>query len=142
MLSIAVINGPNLNTLGTRQPEIYGTTTLAEIEKNLVDTYKEKASFSFFQSNDEGALIDYIQKLKVDAIVINPGALSHTSIAIRDAIAASNLPIVEVHISNIFKREPFRHHSYVSGVALGLICGLGTEGYSLAVRALLQKYKR
>ncbi len=139
MITIAIINGPNLNTLGTRQPEIYGTTTLQEIEKDLLTEF-EKTRLSFFQSNHEGALIDHIQSLKnVDAIVINPGALTHTSIALRDALAASALPVVEVHVSNILRREPFRHHSFISGVALGMICGLGTEGYALAVRGLMAR---
>ncbi len=138
MPKIAIINGPNLNTLGKRQPEIYGTTTLAQIERNLVEEFKE-LSFSFFQSNHEGALIDHIQSLESDAIIINPGALTHTSIALRDALAACSMPIIEVHISNIFRREPFRHHSFISAVAQGLICGLGTDGYALAVRSVLSK---
>lgn len=141
MMHIALINGPNLNTLGTRQPEIYGTTTLAQIEEQLKKEFSKNVTFIFYQSNHEGALIDFIQGLKnVDGIVINPGALTHTSIALRDALAASTFPVIEVHISNILKRESFRHHSYVSGIATGLICGMGTLGYALAVRAFLSNF--
>lgn len=143
MLHIALINGPNLNTLGTRQPEIYGTTTLLQIEEELKKEFSKNVTFTFYQSNHEGALIDFIQGLKnIDGIVINPGALTHTSIALRDALAASTLPVIEVHISNILKREPFRHHSYVSGIAMGLICGMGTVGYALAVRGFLDKFSQ
>lgn len=141
MMHIALINGPNLNTLGTRQPEIYGTTTLAQIEEQLKKEFSKNVTFIFYQSNHEGALIDFIQGLKnVDGIVINPGAFTHTSIALRDALAASTFPVIEVHISNILKRESFRHHSYVSGIATGLICGMGTLGYALAVRAFLSNF--
>lgn len=140
-MHIALINGPNLNTLGTRQPEIYGTTTLAQIEEQLKKEFSKNVTFIFYQSNHEGALIDFIQGLKnVDGIVINPGAFTHTSIALRDALAASTFPVIEVHISNILKRESFRHHSYVSGIATGLICGMGTLGYALAVRAFLSNF--
>ncbi len=143
MLHIALINGPNLNTLGTRQPEIYGTTTLLQIEEELKKEFSKNVTFTFYQSNHEGALIDFIQGLKnIDGIVINPGAPTHTSIALRDALAASTLPVIEVHISNILKREPFRHHSYVSGIAMGLICGMGTVGYALAVRGFLDKFSQ
>jgi 3-dehydroquinate dehydratase-2 len=140
MITIAIINGPNLNTLGTRQPKIYGTTTLLEVEKNLHAEFAKTASLSFFQSNHEGALIDHLQSLKnFDAIVINPGALTHTSVALRDALVATELPVIEVHVSNILGREPFRHHSFISSIALGIICGLGTGGYALAVRGLVER---
>lgn len=139
MQTISLLNGPNLNLLGVRKPEIYGTTTLAQI----VASVEEKAQalgfkLNSFQSNHEGALVDAIQKAGSDSvgIVINPAAYSHTSIAIRDALEASNLPVVEVHISNIHRREEFRHHSYVSEVAKGVIVGCGAHGYVLAIEAL------
>ncbi len=139
---ILILNGPNLNMLGTREPETYGSQTLGEIEHLC----KDKATslgldVEFLQSNSEGELVDYIQgaKEKFDGIIINPAAYSHTSIAIRDALISVELPIIEVHISNIFKREEFRHHSYVSAVANGIICGLGTKGYLLALEALIEQ---
>jgi 3-dehydroquinate dehydratase-2 len=142
-MKILVLNGPNLNLLGTREPAVYGATTLPEVEAQLVALAKAKdAQISCFQSNHEGALIDRIHQARlesVDAIVINPGGLTHTSVALRDALSGVAIPFVEVHISNIHKREAFRHHSYLSDVAIGVICGLGIEGYSAALRFLLTR---
>ncbi|HJV75558.1 MAG TPA: type II 3-dehydroquinate dehydratase [Noviherbaspirillum sp.] len=141
--NILLVNGPNLNMLGTREPEVYGSTKLADIEQAAVaQANAAGARLSCFQSNHEGALIDRIQAAKtdgVDAIVINPGGLTHTSIALRDALAAVAIPFVEVHISNIHQREAFRHHSYLSGIAVGVICGLGIEGYPAAIEFALKK---
>ena len=136
---IYVLNGPTLNMLGTREPEIYGTQTLADIEKMTAERATALGhSIDFRQSNSEGQLVDWIleARTKASGIVLNGAAYTHTSVAIMDAISASELPVVEVHISNIFKREEFRHHSYVSPVSLGVICGLGPIGYVLAVEAL------
>lgn len=134
---LLLLNGPNLNLLGTREPAVYGTTTLADIESAARDQAQALgATLRAFQSNHEGALIDRIHAARsegVDAIVINPGGLTHTSVALRDALAAVEIPFVEVHISNIHRREPFRHHSFLSDIALGVICGLGTEGYRFAI---------
>lgn len=137
-IKISVINGPNLNLLGTRRPEVYGRDTLADIEKAVVAAaLQHGAEIDFFQSNHEGEIIDRIHLAATQsrAIVINAGAYSHTSIAIRDALEAAALPVIEVHLSNIFRREPYRHHTYVSEVARGVICGLGMQGYVLAVAA-------
>ncbi len=142
MKTLAILNGPNLDRLGLREPEIYGHTTLAGLEGQLRAAFDGQANLEFFQSNHEGALIDRIAKLadaKIDGIVINPGAFTHTSVALRDALAGSNLPAIEVHISNIYKREAFRHNSLTAPVCLGVITGLGLEGYSAAIRALLQR---
>jgi 3-dehydroquinate dehydratase-2 len=139
---VLVLNGPNLNMLGTREPETYGSQTLADIEELATDEGKALGlEVTCRQSNIEGELVTWIQQAlgRYDAIVINPGAYSHTSIAIHDAFRAVSLPVVEVHLSNIYTREPFRHHSYVSPVALGVICGLGATGYKLALRALAEK---
>jgi 3-dehydroquinate dehydratase-2 len=136
---ILVLNGPNLNLLGTREPEIYGTETLADIERQSRVRAKELGlTIEFRQSNTEGELVDWIQEARngTAGIVINAGAYTHTSIAILDALQASGLPIVEVHLSNIFRRESFRHHSYVSLAATGLVCGFGGLGYSLALEAI------
>ena len=134
---LLLLNGPNLNLLGTREPAVYGTTTLADIEEAAVAQANEAgATLEYFQSNHEGALIDRIHAARtegVDFIVINPGGLTHTSVALRDAFASVAIPFVEVHISNIHQRESFRHHSYLSGIARGVICGLGADGYRFAI---------
>ena len=134
---LLLINGPNLNLLGTREPEIYGATTLADVEKLALAAANDAgAAVICFQSNHEGALIDRIHAARtegVDAIVINPGGLTHTSVALRDALAGVALPFIEVHISNVHQREAFRHHSYLSAIARGVICGLGVEGYRVAI---------
>lgn len=134
---LLLLNGPNLNLLGTREPAVYGTTTLADIEKAAVAQAGEAgATLDHFQSNHEGALIDRIHAARsegVDFIVINPGGLTHTSVALRDAFASVAIPFVEVHISNVHQRESFRHHSYLSGIARGVICGLGVDGYRFAI---------
>ena len=137
--TILVLNGPNLNLLGVREPEIYGRDTLAEIEEACLERAGElEMKLDFRQTNHEGELVTWIQEARGTAagIVINAASLSHTSIAILDALKFAELPVVEVHLSNIFKREPFRHHSYVSAAADGVICGLGTQGYVLALDAL------
>ena len=141
--TIYVLNGPNLNLLGTREPQTYGRATLQDAEQ-LCRAAGKRHGFAveFRQSNHEGELIDWIQEAgakKAAGILINPGGLTHTSVAIRDAIAAVSLPVIEVHISNIFARESFRHHSYVSLAATGVICGLGIQGYALAVQAVAQQ---
>ncbi|RJG03745.1 type II 3-dehydroquinate dehydratase [Noviherbaspirillum sedimenti] len=135
--NLLLINGPNLNLLGTREPQIYGSATLTDVE-NLAQAaaVKAGATITCFQSNHEGALIDRIHAARtegVDGIVINPGGLTHTSVALRDALAGVAIPFIEVHISNIHQREAFRHHSYLSDLARGVICGLGIEGYQAAI---------
>lgn len=143
MLKILVVHGPNLNLLGTREPEVYGRQTLADIDAQLVALGHELgAQVSTFQSNHEGALIDRIHQARVEGvagILINPGGLTHTSVALRDALAAVAIPAIEVHLSNVHAREEFRHHSYISGIVLGQICGLGAQGYQLALHGLLGK---
>jgi 3-dehydroquinate dehydratase-2 len=140
MKTIAIINGPNLDRLGRREPEVYGRETLADLETALkADAAGLNVALSFFQSNHEGALIEHLAALAdqgVHGIVINPGGLTHTSVALRDAIAATARPTIEVHISNIHAREEFRRHSYTAGACLGVITGLGFAGYHLAVRFL------
>ena len=140
MKKIAILNGPNLDRLGKREPEIYGSATLADLEKGLRAEFGKRASLEFFQSNHEGELIDRIAKLadqKFDGIVINAGALTHTSVALRDALLGAHLPAVEVHISNIYKREEFRHTSLTAPACVAVITGLGLEGYHAAIRFLL-----
>lgn len=137
--SVLVLNGPNLNLLGTRQPEVYGTATLADIEAMCREAAGRLGlELEFRQSNHEGALIDAIHEARArhGGIVLNAGAYTHTSVAIMDALASVGLPVAEVHLSNIHRREGFRHRSYVSQVALGMICGFGPIGYVLALEAL------
>lgn len=136
---LMVLNGPNLNLLGTREPEKYGHTTLADVEASIgQQVIGHGLDVDCRQSNTEGTLVDWIQEAgkDYDGIIINAGAYTHTSVAIRDAVAAIAIPVVEVHISNVYAREEFRHHSYISAVASGVIVGLGTQGYLLAVDAL------
>jgi len=137
-MKILIINGPNLNLLGRREPEIYGTFTLDDINKRVAALAAELGvEVSFFQSNHEGELVQKIQDAMgvYQAIVINPGAYTHTSVALRDAIVSTGIPVVEAHISNIYRREEFRKHSYISGVAIGQITGFGPDSYLLALRA-------
>lgn len=143
-MRILLMNGPNLNTLGTREPEIYGSHTLADIERATRECASAlDAEVRAFQANSEGALIDWLQREQKDAdgLIINAGALTHTSIALRDAVAGSDLPTIEVHISNVYRREPFRHTSLLSAVCRGTIVGLGAHGYELAVEALVRAAK-
>lgn len=138
---LLLLNGPNLNLLGRREPDVYGRETLADIEADVVRIASEVgAKATVFQSNHEGALIDRIHGARqegADFILINPGALTHTSIALRDALLGVDLPFIEIHISNVHRREPFRHHSYLSDIAQGVIVGLGTAGYRMAARHAL-----
>ena len=143
-MRIAVLNGPNLNLLGTREPATYGSATLADVEAGLRKVATELGvELEFAQSNSEGALVDLVQALRgrAQGAVINAGAYSHTSIAIRDAFAAVAVPFVEVHITNIYAREPERRHSMLAPAAEGLLCGLGTVGYELALRGLVAKLR-
>lgn len=136
---ILILNGPNLNMLGTREPGIYGMTSLDEIKQLCITCGQElDLEIDFRQSNHEGELIEWIQKAfgEVSGIIINPAAYSHTSIGIPDALSAVGLPVIEVHLSNIYAREAFRHHSHVSPIASGIICGLGPNGYILALKAI------
>ena len=142
---IYVLSGPNLNMLGKREPEIYGSQTLEDIHNSL----KEKATLrqidvNCFQSNHEGQLVDLIQEAgeKASGLIINAGALTHTSIALADAIRAIDIPAIEVHMSNVYQREDFRHHSYLSPVVIGLICGFGSQSYELALDVLLKDEKK
>jgi 3-dehydroquinate dehydratase II len=142
---ILVINGPNLNTLGTRQPEIYGRTTLPEINAQLRAYALEQGyEIAAFQSNHEGALIDFLQAEANNCvgIIINPGGLTHTSVSLRDALAATDRPIIEVHLSNIHAREPFRHTSYIAPISKGQIAGLGSAGYLYALQSLIELHKK
>lgn len=140
-MHVLVLHGPNLNLLGTREPAVYGSTTLDQINAELADiAAKAGAKFHSFQSNHEGALIDRVHAARTDGttfVIINPGALTHTSVALRDALAGVALPFVEVHLSNVHRREPFRHHSYFSDLAEGVIVGLGPAGYRLALQYAL-----
>jgi len=136
---VYILNGPNLNLLGQREPEIYGTATLADIQAQCETCAAEQGlTIAFHQSNDEGRLVTLIQeaRTKACALIINAGAYTHTSVALLDALQVLDIPIIEVHLSNIFKREPFRHHSYVSTVATSLLCGFGAQGYIMALNAL------
>ncbi len=141
MAGILLLNGPNLNLLGTREPDLYGHTTLADIEERLRRTAQAAGHrLDAFQSNAEHALIDRIHQTGrdgVDFILINPGAFTHTSIALRDSLLGMKVPFIEVHMSNVHAREPFRHHSYLSDVAAGVIVGLGAQGYELALQAAI-----
>ena len=139
MLTILVLNGPNLNTLGTREPSLYGTVTLEQIHEKLRQHGASlEISVECFQSNHEGALIDYIQEHteQADGLIINPGAFTHYALALRDALASLKIPIIEVHLSNIYAREEFRHHSVIAPISRGQIAGLGWRGYLLALDAL------
>jgi 3-dehydroquinate dehydratase-2 len=142
-MRVLVLHGPNLNLLGTREPEVYGRTTLAEIDVRLLEQARGAgASLESFQSNHEGALIDRVQASRTDGtgfIIINPGGLTHTSIALRDALAAVAVPFVEVHLSNVHRREAFRHHSYFSDLAEGVVAGLGASGYGAALAFALDR---
>jgi len=138
--SVLVIQGPNLNLLGSREPEVYGKATLDDIHQKLATLAKEAdISLETYQSNHEGELIDRVQKAKKDGvhyIIINPGGFTHTSVALRDALAGVAIPFIEVHLSNIHQREEFRKHSYFSDLAIGVICGLGAHGYALALNTI------
>lgn len=141
--NLLLLNGPNLNLLGMREPDIYGKTTLTDVEQAAVSQAKAAGvTLSHFQSNHEGALIDRIHAARtegVDAIIINPGGLTHTSVALRDALAGVAIPFIEVHISNVHRREAFRHHSFLSEIATGVVCGLGVDGYSAAIAFAIKK---
>ena len=143
MSKVLVINGPNLNLLGTREPEIYGATTLADVEAGLrAQGGQLGVEVLCFQSNHEGAIVDRIHAARTEGvawILINPGAYTHTSVAIRDALAGVAIPFVEVHISNVHRREPFRHHSYLSDVAEAVMAGFGTAGYGLALQFIASR---
>jgi 3-dehydroquinate dehydratase II len=139
---IAVLNGPNLNLLGTREPALYGYQTLADIEARLNVVARElRVDLEFAQQNGEGALIDYVQSLRqrVDGAVVNAGAYSHTSLALRDAFVAVEVPFVEVHVTNVFAREPERRHSMLAPAAIGVVYGFGAHGYELALRGLIAR---
>jgi len=138
---ILLVNGPNLNLLGRREPEIYGGTTLSEIEAEVAAFFKQHGcGLTAFQSNHEGRLIDFIHEYTgADYLIINPGGLTHTSVALRDALAGTGIPFIEVHISNIHAREPFRHHSFLSDIAAGVIVGCGVQGYRLAAELVVQR---
>jgi len=137
--TVFVLNGPNLNLLGVRDPSIYGRDTLGDIEERCAARAAALGlELDFRQTNHEGQLVDWIQEAResADGIILNAGALTHTSVALLDALSAAELPVIEVHLSNIFRRESFRHHSYVSLAASGVICGLGAQGYELALDAI------
>ncbi len=138
-MKVLFINGPNLNLLGQRQPEIYGTSTLADIETAVRNQAEESVEIEFRQSNDEGTLVTWVQEAlgQADVVVINAAGYTHTSVALRDAIAATNVPVIEIHLSNIHGREEFRQHSLIAPVCLGQICGFGTASYTLGLEAAL-----
>jgi 3-dehydroquinate dehydratase-2 len=143
-MKIAVINGPNLNLLGIREPELYGRETLADVERSLGGVASELGvELQFIQHNGEGQLVDAIHSLrgKADGAIVNAGAYSHSSLAIRDALSGVSIPFVELHISNVYAREPERRHSMLASAAVGVICGLGTYGYELALRGLARRLK-
>lgn len=140
-MRILILNGPNLNLLGEREPDVYGKTTLKDLEAQLRMAFPD-VTLQFFQSNHEGALMDRLHQAfrdQMDGVVFNPGGYTHTSVALRDAIAGTQLRVVEVHISNVHARESFRHHSYLAPVCVGQISGLGISGYTLALRFLIGK---
>ncbi len=145
MSKVLVINGPNLNLLGTREPHIYGSTTLADVENGLRAQAKELGlKLECFQSNHEGGIVDRIHEARTEGVkfvIINPGAYTHTSVAIRDAFGGVAIPFVEVHISNVHKREAFRHHSYLSDIAEAVMAGFGTLGYNLALQFVASKLR-
>lgn len=142
---ILVLHGPNLNLLGTREPDVYGRTTLADIHLMMeARAHADGVQLESFQSNSEGGLIDRVQAAGaegIEFIIINPAGYTHTSVALRDALAAVSIPFIEVHLSNIHAREAFRHHSYFSEIAVGVICGLGAQGYALALEAALSRIR-
>ena len=143
-MRLAVLNGPNLNLLGTREPELYGRETLADIEAQLLDVAASlDVQVEFLQRNSEGDLIDFVHGLRgrVDGAVVNAGAYSHTSLALRDALAAVRVPFVEVHVTNVHAREPERRHSMLAPAAIGVVCGLGAYGYELALRGLVARLR-
>jgi len=143
MHRILLVNGPNLNLLGTREPALYGSSTLADVERRLAAGARSRgAAFEAFQSNAEHELVERVQRLAsepVDFLILNPGAFTHTSVALRDALLAVGVPFIEVHLSNVYAREPFRRHSYFSDIAAGSIVGLGAAGYELALTAALDR---
>ncbi len=144
-MRIAVLNGPNLNLLGTREPEVYGTTTLGEIETRLRSVALALGvSLDFGQWNGEGQLVDAVQRLRgtCDGALVNAGAYTHSSLAVRDAFAAVQVPFVELHLSNIYAREPERRHSVLASLALGVVCGFGADSYELALRGLVGRLRR
>lgn len=146
MAELLVLNGPNLNLLGTREPELYGHTTLAAIEERLAQQAGAAGHrLHFFQSNAEHALVERVQQAMREGIafiILNPAAYTHTSVALRDALAASRIPFIEVHLSNVYAREPFRRHSYFSDLAVGVISGLGAQGYELALTAAIERLQK
>ena len=136
-MKVAVLHGPNLNLLGTREPKFYGSDTLENINESITQLGEELGfQVSFIQSNHEGTLVDWIQQIDADGLVVNAAAYTHTSVVIRDALIARNLPFVEVHMSNVYARESFRHHSYLHDIAIGVICGFGVNSYLLGLRAI------